>query len=215
MKNIVVIIFLIVSEFALSGQEVLRSALIRSRASVGQPSLGLPVRADGDIDPAVWFREGQWFGADSLKAAPFWTMTLVGANSDLLSPVINVCRQWAEEKPRKTVDIVWGPYDGGAFVAICKKVSGGLGWKSLGFVIPKDGVDSSRSIYSYSESVNWIENRIGYNLFPKLPAHLQEMIEEMTASELLCSFQEFDIPEIEIPDPEIEYDWQSDYRERQ
>jgi hypothetical protein len=47
------------------------------------------------------------------------------------------------------------------------------------------------SIYAYSRSVNWLERNTGYNFFPRLPSHIQEIIEEMTASELLCPYQEF------------------------
>ena len=150
--------------------------------------LGLPKRLDGQTDPAVWFEAGVWKGADSLKAVPFWTMA-------------------------QAVDIVWGPSRGGRFVAICKKTRSDLGWKSIGFVIPAEGMLAGKSIWDYSHSVNWIENQIGYNLFPKLPAYLQEIIEEMTATELLCPYSEFDQGLDEGPDREIDYDREADYRE--
>jgi hypothetical protein len=43
---------------------------------------------------------------------------------------------------------------------------------------------------------------------------LQELVEEMTAAEHLCSFNEFDPLEYEMPDPEIDhYEWEMDMHE--
>ena len=75
------------------------------------------------------------------------------------------------------------------------------------------GPGRRKSIYAYSHSVNWLERRIGYNLYPRLPAYIQEIIEEMTASELLSPHQEFDPGLDEHPEQEIDYDWEADYRE--
>ena len=58
-----------------------------------------------------------------------------------------------------------------------------------------------------------MENQIGYNLYPGLPAYIQEIIEEMSSTELLCPFQEFDPALNERPEQEIDYDWEEDYRE--
>ena len=80
--------------------------------------------------------------------------------------------------------------------------------------MPPEGVDPKRSIYDYTRSVNYLENRIRYNLFPRLPSHLQEIIEEMTATELVCPYSEFDPGLDEGPDREIEYDMELDYLER-
>ena len=131
-----------------------------------------------------------------------------------LDAFFEFCRIWAAEKPTGTADTVYGPYLGGWFVAVCRKTRSCLGWKSLAFVIPPDGVGKDKRIYDYSHSINWLEHQIGYNLYPGLPAHLQEIIEEMTATELLCPFQEFDPGiEIERPEQEIDYDQEIDFRE--
>ena len=130
-----------------------------------------------------------------------------------LTPVLQLCAKWASEKPKRAVDIVWGPYSGGWFIAICKKTQSDLGWKSIGFVIPSEGILEGKLIWDYSRSVNWIEHQIGYNLFPKLPAHMQEIIEEMTATEHLCPNSEFDPGLEEGADGEIDYDWEADYRD--
>ena len=198
-----------------AAQEILQPARIQAKASRKQPALGLPKRLDGQTDPAVGYDAGMWNGADSLKAVPFWTMAqeYESAERGAFSPVLQLCLKWSLEKPKKAVDIVWGPFPGGWFVAVCKKTRSGLGWKSIGFVIPADGTPAGKSIWDYSHSINWIEHKIGYNLFPKLPAHLQEIIEEMTAAELLCPFQEFDPGLDESPDREIDYDWEADYRD--
>jgi len=136
------------------------------------------------------------------------------ARTSELKAVSNLCYEWEAEKPHKAPDVVWGPYRGGWYIALCKRVRGGLGWKSIAFVFPPEGIAPDRSIYAYSHSVNWLEARTGYNLFPKLPAHLQEIIEEMTAVELLCPIQEFDRGELEQAEFEIEHDWEEDIRDR-
>ena len=196
--------------------EVLPPSKIQARASRKQPSLGLPKRLDGQIDPVVWYDAGEWKGADSLKAGPFWTMSRISGRADkgALTPVLEFCAGWASEKPKESVDLVWGPYEGGWFAAVCKKTHSALGWKSIGFIIPPGGIDPARSIFSYSRSVNWTEHMIGYDLFPKLPAYLQEIIEEMTATELLCPYQEFDPGLDEAPDRDLDRDWEDDQRER-
>ena len=203
--------------FSAAAQEVLAPSRIQAKASRKQPALGLPKRLDGQPDPVIWFNSGQWNGADSLRAAPIWTMDQGAgpAGKATLVPVQAFCADWALEKPQNGMDVVWGPFRGGWFAAICKKTKSPLGWKSIGFVIPPGGIDPAKQIYSYSVSVNWLEHQIGYNLFPKLPPYLQEIIEEITATELLCSFQEFDPGlESERPEVEIDYEWEDDRRER-
>lgn len=98
-------------------------------------------------------------------------------------------------------------------MAVCKKTRSNLGWKSIAFLIPSAGFEKDRSIYHYSHSVNWLEYQIGYNLYPKLPSHIQEIIEEMTATELLSIYQESDSGLDDRPENEIDYDWESDYRD--
>lgn len=196
-------------------QEVLPPSRIQAKAVRRQPELGLPIRMDGRSDPAVWYDTGVWKGADSLKAKPFWAMSAVSeaAERGAFTPVLKLCAEWAAEKPQHAVDIVVGPFRGGWFVAICKKTRTDLTWKSIGFVIPSGGMLAGKRIWDYSHSVNWIEHHIGYNLFPKLPSHLQEIIEEMTSYELLCPFQEYDPGLDEAPDREVDYDMEADYRE--
>ena len=196
-------------------QEVLRPARIRARALRRQPPTGLPRRLDGQVDPVVWQDSGGWHGADSLDAAPLWSMASAAGpdGRGVPAPVPDLCAAWATERPKAPVDIVWGPHDAGWFVAICKKTRGSLGWKSIAFLIPREGIPASGKIWDYSHSVNWLERRIGYDLFPKLPSHLQEIIEEMSASELLCPVQEFDAAPIDAPDMEVDHDWEDDRRE--
>ena len=81
--------------------------------------------------------------------------------------------------------------------------------------MPDEGPLPGRSLWDFSCSVNWIEWFIGYDLFPKLPSGLQELVEEMTAAEHLCSFIEFDPLEFEEPEFEIDYEWEMDMHEIQ
>ena len=73
-----------------------------------------------------------------------------------------------------------------------------------------DATSSTPAVYIYSTSVNRIEHLSGYNLFPRLPSHLQEIIEEMTVSELFCSFQEFDSGLNEYPDRSMDTDFETE-----
>jgi len=209
------------------GQEVLRASRIHARSSRKAPSLGLPKRTDGQPDPVIWYGDGIWHGADSLRGLPFWNMAHLFSEADeaavnkagkpvetLLEPFRALGRVWAEERPKGAVQAVWGPYRDKWYIALCKKTRGGMGWKSIGFLVPPEGMDAGKSVYAYSVSVNWLEFRTGYDFFPNLPAHLQEIIEEMTSAELLCPFQEFDLGDPESPDREIDYDWEEDYRDR-
>lgn len=199
----------------IGAQEVLKASKVQARGSLRQPSLGLPVKVNGELDHAIWNDSGVWSGANAFKASPIWSMAKVAevGEKGVPSTVMTLCAEWLKEKPKHAIDVVWGPFRGAVYVALCKKTSSFLGWKSIAFVIPKEGMDKAKSIYSYSKSVNWIEHNSGYNLFPKLPSHLQEIIEEMSATELLCPFQEFDPGLDEEPDREIDYDWEDDLRE--
>ena len=206
------------AEFTLSGQEVLRPSRIQSRAvRKNLPELGLPERSSREIDPAIWYKEGCWHGADSLKASPFWITETIDAESVIItkmpSEIINFCKGWVTEKPAGPVHVVTGPVRGMKFVAVCTKSNSNIKWKSIGFIVPKTGLQPDKSVWFYSCSVNWIEWLTGYNLCPKLPSSLQELVEEMTAAEHLCPFIEFDPLEYDVPDPEIDYEWEMDMHE--
>ena len=217
---IIVLIFIsLLSDFSLSGQEVLRSSRIQARANrKNLPALGVPVRNSGEIDPAVWYKDGCWRGADSLSAPPFWVTETIEIDSLVKTPipseVAEFCKNWAIEKPQGPVHIVTGPVRGMQFIAVCTKARSYLTWKSIGFIVPLEGLQPDKTVWYYSCSVNWIEWLIGYDLFPKLPSGLQELVEEMTSAEHLCSFNEFDPLEYEMPDPEIDYfEWEMDMHE--
>ena len=203
---------------SVSGQEVLNPARIKARARLKNlPSLGLPLRADGRIDGSIRYKDDRWFGADSAGAAPRWTMLRLtgetGFGPEIPSAVHDFCRSWMEEKPQGNTDIVFGPLRDQWFITVCKKTRSSLGWKSIGFVLPREGSLTGKKIYEYCRSVNWIEHQIRYDLYPKLPSHLQEIIEEMTATELFFPFLESLDGMGESPDRENDYDWEDDYRE--
>jgi hypothetical protein len=216
----IIILFLMtaLSEFSLSGQEVLGPSRIQARAvRKNLPKLGLPERISGEIDPTIWYKEGCWHGADSLKASPFWITETIDVGSvvktKMPSEIIDFCKKWVTEKPEGPVHIVTGPISDKQFIAVCTRSQSSLSWKSIGFIVPKSGLQPDKSVWYYSCSVNWIEWFTGYNLFPKLPPGLQELVEEMTAAEHLCSFIEFDPLEYELPDPEMDYEWEMDMHE--
>lgn len=220
-KLIYIIVLFIISlfaEFSSFGQEVLKSSRIQARANrKNLPALGVPLRDSGVIDPAVWYKDGCWRGADSLSAPPFWMTETIDVESvvksDIPAEIIAFCKDWIAEKPEGPVHIVTGPVRGMQFIAVCTRSRSFLNWKSIAFTIPKDGMKPDKTVWNYSCSVNWIEWLIGYDLFPKLPSGIQELVEEMTSAEHLCSFNEFDPLEYEIPDPEIDYEWEMDMHE--
>ena len=206
------------SDFSVSGQELLRPSRIQARAvRKNLPELGLPKRISGEIDPTVWYKEGRWHGADSLKATPFWVTETIDIESvvktKMPSEIVDFCKEWVAEKPEGPVHIVCGPVRNMQFIAVCTRSQSSIKWKSIGFLVPKAGLQSDKTVWAYSCSVNWIEWLTGYDLFPKLPSGLQELVEEMTAAEHLCPFIEFDPLEYEVPDPEIDYEWEMDMHE--
>jgi hypothetical protein len=166
----------------------------------------------------VWYKDGNWRGADSLSAPPFWVTETIDIESlvkvQMPSALVDFCKEWTVEKPEGPVHVVTGPMRNMQFIAVCTRARGALGWKSIGFLIPEGGTKPDKKVWDYSCSVNWIEWFTGYDLFPKLPSALQELVEEMTAAEHLCSFNEFDPLEFEMPDPEIDYyEWEMDMHE--
>ena len=216
----IIILFLLafLSEFSLTGQEILKPSRIQARAvRKNLPELGLPERNNGEIDPTIWYKEGCWQGADSLEAPPFWITETIEVESAVKTrmpaEIVDFCKEWVIEKPVRPVFIVTGPVRSMQFIAVCTRSRSSLSWKSIGFIVPKSGLEPDKTVWFYSCSVNWIEWLIGYNLFPKLPSGLQELVEEMTAAEHLCSFIEFDPLEYEVPDPEIDYEWEMDMHE--
>ena len=223
MKNktlILTILFIltILPEFSASGQEVLNASKIQTRGvRKNLPELGLPERIGVEIDPVIWYKDGLWHGADSLKATPFWTTETIGTESvvksKIPSEIIDFSKGWVAEKPEGPVHVVIGPVRGMQFIAVCTRTQSSLSWKSIAFILPESGLEQDKSVWFYSCSVNWIEWLTGYNLFPKLPSALQEIVEEMTAAEHLCPFIESDPLEHDIPDPEIDYEWEMDMHE--
>ena len=220
-KTLILTIFFILTmlpEFSASGQEVLNASKIQARGVwKNLPELGLPERIGVEIDPVIWYKDGLWHGADSLKANPFWTTETIGTESvvksKIPSEIIAFCKEWVAEKPEGPVHVVIGPVRGMQFIAVCTRAKSSLSWKSIAFIIPESGLEQDKSAWFYSCSVNWIEWLTGYNLFPKLPSALQEIVEEMTAAEHLCPFIESDPLEHDIPDLEIDYEWEMDMHE--
>ena len=96
--------------------------------------------------------------------------------------IVDFCKTWVLEKPEGQVHVVTGPVRGMQFIAVCTRAKSSLSWKSIAFIIPESGLEQDKSVWFYSCSVNWIEWLTGYNLFPKLPSALQEIVEEMTAA---------------------------------
>ena len=210
----IIILFMItvLSEFSLSGQELLRPSRIQARGvRKNLPELGLPERISGEIDPTVWFKDGCWHGADSSMASPFWITETIDTESvvktEIPSEILDFCKKWVTEKPAGPVHLVTGPVRDMRFIAVCTRSGSSIRWKSIGFIFPKSGLHPDKSVWSYSCRVNWIEWFTGYNLFPKLPSGLQELAEH------LCPFIESDPLEYDIPDPEIDNEWEMDMRE--
>lgn len=123
-------------------------------------------------------------------------------DSTLWNTVLEECWVWAREKPYGHLTVACGPLVYGPerlkgteampyeyFLVLCKKCPGKLGYKSVGFLIPnRKIVEGGR--FKFSECVNLIEHKSGYDFFPNLPENLQELVEGMTTYELFCSFVE-------------------------
>jgi len=138
---------------------------------------------------------------------------------------INECYVWAWRKPYGNTCVTAGPLYLNSdkerpyawYVAVCKKENAkgmlSLGFSSIAFIIPETA-DGMGSVYQYSTSVNALEYRCGYNLFPKLPAHVQEAVEEQTTYELFCPYQEINDNLDELFEVETGRDSGRDYIEQ-
>lgn len=169
-------------------------------------------------DWVCWNLDLATVGAEKFKYAKFVPKGISVHNGELLDRVINECYRWAWRKPYGRTNVVWGPlyHPKGSdqpyafFVAVCKeervKSLLPLGYTSVAFIVPNYPVSSNalRGIYDLSCSVNAVEYKSGYNLFPKLPAAVQERVEELTDYELFCPFQEIDENMLDYLDPEFE-----------
>lgn len=112
--------------------------------------------------------------------------------------ILDECYRFAFDQALSPVTIVCGPlvsvgknepYE--FFVVVCKKVRGGLGWQSMGFLLPNTAnLPISGGLFKYSVSVNMVEYKTGFDFFKRLPSHLEELIEEMTTYELFCPYIE-------------------------
>ena len=222
-------VLMLVGAWSLAGQErheQLEASKVRARACwkirMMMPALGLPQHTDGGHDAAVFLKGKLWYGADSLKAVPHWVMWemepgTAGAIADgigtgasrvpaTLVPFVAEFRRWCEEKPSGKVTVVCGRLRAGWYIAGCRRARTRLGWKAIAFSIPTADSPVLSDLYACSMSINRVESLSGYNLFPELPPIIQEIVEEMTASELLCPFIEYDRPEMDGPDRGIDND---------
>ena len=161
-------------------QETLKASRIEAKGARRYlPSLGLPRRADGGIDRLIRYDIPIWTGREDVKATPNWNMCELRPGSMIPAgvpgEVAEICLQWLSESPKGRLSIVFGPLWRGTYVALCRKSTKSLGWKSICFLIPEGGVVKGISIYRYSMSVNRLEHMTGYDFFPGLPSHLQEI----------------------------------------
>ena len=142
---IALLLFLfLLSDMSVCGQEVLRASRIQARANrKNLPALGLPQRASGELDPVVWYKDGNWCGADSLSAPPFWVTETIDIESlvkvQMPSALVDFCKEWTVEKPEGPVHVVTGPMRNMQFIAVCTRARGALGW--------------NRSVSSYRKGV--------------------------------------------------------------
>lgn len=140
--------------------------------------------------------------------------------------ILDECYRFGFDKALSPVTIVCGPLVSAGknvpyefFVVVCKKVRGGLGWQSVGFLLPNSAnLDPSGGLYKYSVSVNMVEFKSGFDFFKRLPSHLEELIEEMTTYELFCPYIEdenyLDDPFESIDFQELMNDSLEDMRDR-
>lgn len=137
-----------------------------------------------------------------------------------LCEAVDECYRWAWRKPYGNTNLVMGPVfnpknESGKpdafFVAVCKRerldVPMPLGFTSMAYMIPV--ADSDKKLSEYALSVNAMEAHCGYDLFGKLPASVQDMVEEITQFELL--FQEIGKDDLDMLEPDMaQQDWTDD-----
>ena len=144
----------LLSAFSLRAQETLKASRIEAKGARRYvPSLGLPRRADGGIDRLIRYDVPLWTGRDDVKATPNWNMCELRPGSMIPSgipgEVAEICLQWLSDSPKGRLSIVFGPLWRGTYVALCRKSTKSLGWKSISFLIPEGGVVKGVSIYRY------------------------------------------------------------------
>lgn len=149
--------------FPAHAQETLKASRIEAKGARRYlPSLGLPRRADGGIDRLIRYDVPLWTGREDGKAVPNWNMCELRPGSMIPAgvpgAVAEICLQWLSESPKGRLSIVFGPLWRGTYVALCRKSTKSLGWKSISFLIPEEGVVKGVSIYRYSMSVNRLEH---------------------------------------------------------
>lgn len=175
-------------------------------------------RADSTTVPrwVCWNLDLATVGQERVKYENLLPKGTLVANPELLAKVLNECYRWAWRKPYVRTNVVWGPMyhpKGGDqpyafFMAVCKeervKSILPLGYTSTAFIVPNYPVTNIRGIYDCCASVNMVEYKTGYNLFPTLPAAVQEKVEELTDYELFCPFQEIDESMLDYLEVEFE-----------
>ena len=130
----------------------------------------------------------------------------------ILREAVDECYRWAWRKPYGNTNVVMGPLFNpkdsekpyAYFVTVCKKerldVPLPLGYSSMAYMIPVNATD--KNIDEYALTVNAIESHSGYDLFHKLPAAVQNEVEEITNYELF--FQDINSNDEEALQPEME-----------
>ena len=217
-RTVLAALLCLASAPALSGQEKLDASRIRARIPARlKPVFGYPVPKDGEAEPVVMRRDGRWFGAERMQGPHHWDCWDMRADSTatptFLAPFLEEARRWAAEKPQGPVTVACGPMKGSAlwFVALCARANSYPGFKSIAFLVPEH-LPAGSPIYMWSCSVNALEHRTGYDFFNRLPGSVQEIVEEISASELLCPFQETEFElEREHPEDLMDRETESDY----
>ena len=166
------LLMVLLSAVPIHAQETLKASRIQVKGARRHlPSLGLPRKADGGIDGIIQFASPVWTGRDAEREAPSWSMIVLSHGDDMPDGIpqgiVALCKQWILDSPRGKLSIVFGPHGEDSFVALCKKSSKSLGWKSIGFILPKEMEENEGSIYRYSMSVNRLERLTGYDFFPR------------------------------------------------